>query len=230
VSNTLVVATPGLECRPGLEHVPRHRHARAYAAVVLTGDYEEAGEHGRLRVRAGEVLLHGAFEAHLNRIGARGARILNVELSDCIEPRSPVAMLVDPDAVVRLAQRDPAAAAHCLLHSLLPATPRTASDWPDQLAQDLISDPALRLGAWARAHRLAAATVSRGFLQVYGLTPAAFRTQLRGRQAWRSIIAGGKPLAELAIACGFADQAHMTRTVRSITGRPAGSWRRGTSN
>jgi AraC-like DNA-binding protein len=221
----LVCAIAGLERRPGCERVPRHRHSSAYAAVVLSGGYEEAGEHGRLRVTAGAVIVHGAFEAHLNRINAQGARILNIELPECIEPACVLGMLHDPDAAVRIWEREPRAAAQWLLHSLQPVTERVALDWPDDLAHALIDDPNLRLDAWARAHALSAATLSRGFRQVYGLTPAAFRAQLRGRLAWCRIVGGTQPLADLAAVCGFADQAHMTRTVRTITGRPAGAWR-----
>ena len=46
----------------------RHVHKRAYAALVLSGGYEEAGDSGRHRVQAGNVVLHEAFEAHLDRI------------------------------------------------------------------------------------------------------------------------------------------------------------------
>jgi AraC-like DNA-binding protein len=223
--HNLVFAAAGLERRPGRECVPRHRHSSAYAAVVLAGGYEEAGEHGRLRVTAGAVIVHGAFEAHLNRIDAQGARILNIELPDCIEPACVLGTLRDPDAAVRVWEREPRAAAEWLLQSLQPAAVRAVLDWPDELARALIEDPTLRLDAWARAHELSAATLSRGFRQVYGLTPAAFRAQLRGRRAWCRIVAGTQPLAELAAVCGFADQSHMTRTVRTITGRPAGAWR-----
>jgi hypothetical protein len=48
--------------------IGRHVHTRAYAALVLSGCYEEAGDSGRHRVQAGNVVLHEAFEAHLDRI------------------------------------------------------------------------------------------------------------------------------------------------------------------
>jgi AraC-like DNA-binding protein len=34
----------------------------------------------------------------------------------------------------------------------------------------------------------------------------------------RTLIAGGMPLAEVALACGFCDQAHLTRVFRAVTG------------
>jgi hypothetical protein len=38
--------------------MPRHRHLQRYAAIVLSGGYVEAGDAGRMRVRAGDVLVH----------------------------------------------------------------------------------------------------------------------------------------------------------------------------
>jgi AraC-like DNA-binding protein len=34
------------------------------------------------------------------------------------------------------------------------------------------------------------------------------------------------PLAEIADACGFSDQSHLTRVFRSLTGTSPGAWRR----
>lgn len=65
---------------PSGASLPRHRHGEAYVALVLEGGYEEAGVLGRVRVEPGQAVLHGAFEGHRNRIGARGARVLNLTL------------------------------------------------------------------------------------------------------------------------------------------------------
>jgi AraC-like DNA-binding protein len=226
MSSSFTSVAIGREFRPSRERVPRHRHARGYAAVVLAGGYEEAGERARLRVGPGDVILHGVFEAHLNRIDVAGAEILNIELPGCVEPGLVFATVRDSDALVRAAESDPSTAAEHLLQMLVPATQQLMQDWPDLLARGLIANPNLRLAAWADAHHLSAATLSRGFRQVYGVSPAAFRAQMRGRHAWRSIVSGAtSSLAKLAAELGFADQAHMTRSVRSVTGRPAGAWR-----
>ncbi len=66
---------------------PRHRHASAYAALVLSGGYEECGTFGRYRVRPGQVLLHRRFDSHLNRFEPSGARLLNLPLAE--EPAAP---------------------------------------------------------------------------------------------------------------------------------------------
>jgi AraC-like DNA-binding protein len=216
--------TLGFEQRPAWETIPRHRHRGAYLSLVLGGSYEETGDRGRIRVRPGDMLIHGAFDSHLNRFPAAGARILNLTLPDGVEPETGFARPRDADAAVRLAERDPQAAAELLVTTAMPARAH-AKDWPDLLADALAADPALRIGDWSRERGLADATVSRGFRQVYGVPPSSFRAQLRGRLAWRRILDAGQALTDLAYELGFADQAHMTRTVRAITGRSPRAWR-----
>jgi hypothetical protein len=58
----------------------RHSHDQAYAALVFSGRYEEAGDHGRLQVEAGDVILHQCFEAHLDRFSGSAVRVLNLPL------------------------------------------------------------------------------------------------------------------------------------------------------
>jgi len=215
----------GRQYREGLTVLPRHRHGAAYAALVTRGTYEEAGDAGRFCVRAGDVLLHTAFEAHVNRYGTHGAEVASFELPEGEEPVQAWMRLADPDAVLRLAERDVIAATALLLASLGAVRPRPG-DWPEELALAIRHDPCLPLGEWARARGLAPATVSRGFKQVFGVSPHAFRAQMKGRLAWRALLQGREPLATVAMDAGFSDQAHMTRTVQAVTGLTPGAWRR----
>jgi AraC-like DNA-binding protein len=201
--------------------IPRHRHAQAYAALLLEGAYEESGSFGRHRVGAGQVLLHRAFDAHLNRFDHRGARILNM-LLECA-PDFPLGAVADPDRLARMAESDIAAAGRALTAQITPIEP-VAADWPDLLAQDLRRDPGLSLGEWAGRHGLAPATLSRGFARVFGTSPARFRAEARTQDAL-ALLNAGTPMAEVAAIAGFADQAHMTRAVGALTGRPPGHWR-----
>jgi len=215
--------------RQGHTFLGRHRHAHSYLALVLSGGYEEAGDRGGIRVRAGDVVMHGAYEAHLNRYDADGAEVLNVALPQAFEPQTTVMRLRDPDAVVRVAERDPREAAAMVLSLMQPIlsnSPGCSTNWPHQLAAALKSNPDLRLRDWARFHSLADETVSRGFQKVFGVSPSAFRAQLRARRAWRMVVGDPGSLCEIAARTGFCDQAHMTREVRAITGRTPGQWRR----
>lgn len=66
-------------------HFAHHRHEGAYAAIVLSGGYDEAGERGRWHVRAGDVVIHDMFDAHCDRF--RGAcEILNLHLPAAAVP------------------------------------------------------------------------------------------------------------------------------------------------
>src|SRR5271170_3812936 len=160
--------------------IPRHRHDRAYAALILSGGYEESGSFGRYHVRSGQVLLHRMFDAHLDRFDSNGARILNLLLD--VEPLFGLGCVADPDSIARLAETDAAAATAALLEQLWPLEP-PAADWPDLLARDLLADPQLRLGDWARRHGLAPETLSRGFREVFATSPAGFRAEVRAQGA-----------------------------------------------
>ena len=214
----------GRQHRQGLTVLPRHRHESSYVAVVLAGGYEEAGDRGRHRVRAGDAVIHGAFEAHLNRYDVDGAEVVNIQLPVSMEPIAAMMHIADPDTVIRLAEGDVGDATAYLLENLQPRT-GTISDWPDELATAIFKNPRLRLSAWARQRGLAEASVSRGFKQVYGVSPSAYRAHAKARFAWRRLIVQGGSLSEVALEAGFSDQSHMTRVVRAITGRSPGAWR-----
>jgi len=202
--------------------IARHRHAEPYAALVLSGGYEECGSAGRFRARPGDVLIHTAFDAHLDRVGSSGAEVLNIALAAM--PAAGKGRIADPDAVACLATISAEQAADELLRQWQAAT-EAAFEWPDRLAEMLRRDPCLRLDEWAEAHGFAPETLSRGFTRVFGISPSAYRLEARAARAFAGIVGGVRPLAEIALASGFADQAHMTRAVRQLTGHPPGCWR-----
>ena len=205
------------------QHLPRHRHERAYAALILRGGYVEAGDHGRARVSAGDVVIHGAYEAHRNHFPAGGALVLNLPLG--AHSLDPGAWEVnDVDTIARLAKRDCLIAADELKAQQRRAVSRE-TDWPDLLALALSQDPGLAIEEWALGMRLAAPSVSRGFQRVYGITPKRFRAEQRALQAIRALPAWKGTLASLAATMGFADQAHFSRAVTAFTGMSPRAWR-----
>jgi AraC-like DNA-binding protein len=195
----------------------RHGHEHAYAAVVLSGGYEEAGDHGRFNVNAGDVVMHEHFEAHINRFTASGAVVLNLAIAPgtCFLPG--LARVADTDSVVRLAEKSQTDAASFLLSSIT-KTESEHGDWPDELALALVANPSLSLSRWSECKGLTPWAISRGFMQVFGITPVAFRARTRARRAWKAITTGEDALATIAANLGFADQSHMTRSVKHITG------------
>jgi AraC-like DNA-binding protein len=203
----------------------RHRHPKSYLALILSGGYEEVGDRGRYRVRAGDVLVHSAFEAHLNRYAPGGSDVLTLAIPLQRDHASVLRRLSDPDYIMRLAEKDKKEALEAAFATMTPAV-ATTFDWPDQLIFDMQRDPRLCLREWAMAHELTDSAVSRGFKKVFGLSPSAYRAELKARFAWELIVTTGESLSAVAAAAGFCDQAHMTHNVRKVTGGTPGLWRK----
>jgi AraC-like DNA-binding protein len=204
--------------------IPKHRHDKPYAAIVLSGGYEECGSRGRFRVGCGDVLLHGPFDSHLDRVTASGAEILNLRLERLATVRMSLGHIGDADAIMRAAETDQSSAEVLLFEKMTEVKP-DSKDWPDVLAEDLRQDPECRLDTWARRYQLAPETLSRGFRSAFGLTPSAFRAESRARCAFARIIGDDTPLSTIAAESGFADQSHMTRAIAALTGAPPNAWR-----
>lgn len=219
---------------PGIETVccqfslPRHRHLRAYATVVLAGCFEESGYNGRIRATAGDVLIHPAFDCHGNNVVLAGLKLIRLEWLD----ESDVGgfhRVDNIDEIARAAETD-VAQATLLLKSALAAncspSPGQRHDWPDLLLRDLRRNASMEIGVWAERNGLARETVARGFAAAYGTKPSLLRAELRARSAWLRITRGSEGLCRIAADTGFSDQAHMTRWVHRITGAPPAAWRR----
>jgi AraC-like DNA-binding protein len=202
--------------------LPRHLHVGAYATLVLEGGYEEAGDGGRWCVRPGEVLIHAPFSIHRNRSLGRGARLVNLPLP-LTTAVSACRVAADADLVARLAENDPSAAAMALLEGWQADIP-PLDEAPDRLAEALSCPDAAPIKTWSEAEDVARQTVFRGFRALYGVAPTPYRVEARARRAWRLILAGGLGLAEVALEAGYADQAHMSRDVKALTGRSPGAW------
>src|SRR6185436_1839453 len=93
------------------------------------------------------------------------------------------------------------------------------------LAADLLCGHVASLSDWAEHRGVARETVSRAFSAAFGVPARQFRTELRARDAWLRIVRTRESLAQIAAATGFADQAHMTRNIRALTGASPATWR-----
>jgi len=201
-----------------------HLHSGAYAAMVLSGGYEEAGDHGRFQVVAGQAIFHHPFEGHINRFARHGAVVLNLPLPSHKSSPAGVFSIRDFEAIVRVAERSFNEAAEWILEADMRKESQSA-DWPDALVAALEADPFLKLSRWAEQAGLAPWDVSRGFRKVFGISPEAFRVRVRARKAWEAVRNREESLASIAGRFGFADQSHMTRCVKQLTGSPPHRWR-----
>jgi len=220
--------TPGIETLPGKFSLPRHRHLRAYATVVLAGRFEESGYVGRIIASPGDVLVHSAMDCHANQMVSAGVKLIRLNWPDT-SGTGGLYRVNEMDALARAAERDVHDAALLLQEALQrkPAPPPgRRNDWPDMLAADLRQNASMEIGEWAEANDLARETVSRGFAAAYGVSPGIFRAELRTRAAWLRVAHGFDSLSTIAAETGFADQSHMTRWIHRLTGAPPAAWRR----
>ena len=67
--------------------------------------------------------------------------------------------------------------------------------------------------------------LERRFLADVGVAPKSFARMVRLQAALRRI-AAGEPLADVAIACGYYDQPHMTRDFSRLAETSPAAWQR----
>jgi AraC family transcriptional regulator len=88
------------------------------------------------------------------------------------------------------------------------------------LASKMDIEDLAKVVALSRSH------FSRAFKRSLGFSPMEYVVVRRVERAKAMISGTREPLAEVALACGFADQAHLNRRFRDIVGISPGRWRR----
>ena len=73
---------------------------------------------------------------------------------------------------------------------------------------------------------LSEAHFSRAFRLAYGEPPHAYIVRRRVELATQLMLANRDPLSEIALKCGFHDQAHLNKQFRQLTGETPAAWRR----
>lgn len=84
----------------------------------------------------------------------------------------------------------------------------------------------LQLQELAEIAGLSCSYFSRAFKASFGETPHAFIIRRRIERAQHEMLLSDEPLAQIALVCGFADQAHLSRVFRRLVGSPPNAWRR----
>ena len=80
--------------------------------------------------------------------------------------------------------------------------------------------------ALARLARLSVSYFARAFKCTFGYSPHVFLMRRRMERAQGLMLKSNAPLAQIALDCGFADQAHLSRLFLRFTGERPASWRR----
>jgi AraC family transcriptional regulator len=84
----------------------------------------------------------------------------------------------------------------------------------------------IRIEDLARAASVGPTYFSRAFRLDFGEPPYAFVIRRRIELAQEMMLTTDEPLAAIAVACGLADQAHLTRTFQRLVGSSPANWRR----
>ena len=213
---------PGEECRP-------HRHDWAQVSLLLAGGYVEDSDEGRARADGpGLSAKPGRFE-HENRFGEAGALILSLNLEAVAPERYVVARpaAAGPNTLRRMAAGE---TGMTVLAGELPGElsgPVAApGPWLNQAHDRLLAEPGLSIAALARSFGLHPVRFARLFREAFAQSPSAARQNRRAARAIERIIRSAIPLAEIAAAEGFADQAHLSRAIGQATGWSPGRLRR----
>ena len=110
-----------------------------------------------------------------------------------------------------------------------PPRAETQTAWlglADDTKQILSCDPGVSLTELARRQSVSPHHLSRVFHACTGKTVSAYRNQLRVREALERLAEGERSLTGLASDLGFADHAHLARTVRREAGAVPSALRR----
>lgn len=111
----------------------------------------------------------------------------------------------------------------------LPPGKGLLADWQIQRVERFIDDQIdthLRISDVAARVKLSPSYFSRAFKATKGLSYTDFIIRQRVIRAKQLLLTTTDSIAGIAVACGFADQPHLTRLFRQLTGVTPRAWRR----
>lgn len=233
--------------RPG-QRIPRHVHTRPYLCFVVEGRYRERSGATTTDCRPSTLLIHPAGASHSDRFESDPTRLLMLEMDaawlrslDAPPLQAPAVFAGGPVASFGTRIRREATwrddvsplALEGLVLELLASAHRERTGpsvripgWLRRTRERLESSfrcpPSLaELASEAGVHP---AHLTRSFRRHYLRSIGTFTRELRVTRAKELL--PKTPLADVALACGFADQSHFTRTFRRLEGVTPAEFRR----
>jgi AraC family transcriptional regulator len=117
--------------------------------------------------------------------------------------------------------------------------PARASDtgglvpWQTRKVKEFIDtslESTIRVQDCASTVRLSAGYFSQVFKATFGTTVHTYIRHRRIERAQQLMLLSKEPLSQIALACGFSDQAHYCRVFRDVVGLSPNAWRRRNKN
>jgi AraC family transcriptional regulator len=130
----------------------------------------------------------------------------------------------DPQAARELMSR-----ASQMLEAEVRRLTRDQQTWQVRTASDFIdrnSDRNLQVRDVAAAVRLSPSYFSHAFKESFGQSAKSYIIERRISRAKQLMLSTRDSLAQIALACGFSDQAHFCRSFGALVGQPPSRWRR----
>jgi AraC family transcriptional regulator len=237
--------------QPG-DRLRKHYHERSYFNLVVAGGYAETYGDCHRECPAATVMFHPAGERHAEQIGAAGARVFSVEAGDHWLREAPEcrAVLETPadfqgGPLARLAfclyrefcRPDPFSplAVEGLMLELVAERARCTPRGTDRRPPWLLRAQAVLHARFAAPPSLTELAQEVGVHPVHlarmfrvhcGCSVGEYVRQLRVEDASRRLSASDTPIVEIALAAGFADQSHFTRTFQRLRGLTPAEFRR----
>jgi AraC family transcriptional regulator len=224
--------------------IPRHAHASAFFGLVLEGGYRENYENRCRDCNPSTLLFHPSGEVHSENHHDVVVRIFSIELNkELMAYVGEYARTLDGPCefhagpLLRLGARlyrefrsdDPVAPlamegiALELLAGACRHVPRKARGKPhwlkvvDNVLHDRFREN-IALDDIAEAVGVHPSHLARTFRQCHGCTIGDYVRNLRTNQARRELRDSDRPLAEIALDLGYADQSHFATSFKRQTG------------
>ena len=237
---------------PRRRRLRRHDHAGPFFCLLVAGRYEETVAGRTLPYAPGAVAFHPGGLRHADDLFA-GSRLFGIELAPRYQqaldalPARPALCLHGAGAEaswlaarVRAEWRRPDACAPLAIEGLVlemlaavgraaERRPAPAPAWLARAAEIVRAEFArpLTIAAVAREAGVDPARLAAAFRRHHGTTIAGAVRRLRVEAACARLRDPDVPLADVAAEAGFADQSHLTRVFKRLTGTTPGAYRRG---
>lgn len=228
-----------------------HSHSNTAFIFVLDGSFEELGKRTSFNCRAKDILFRPKEQPHQNRFYQVGGRCLNIELSSTWleNHRTP---LIDHQGTMLLKQTELRCLATKLFHEFLiddrfstiaaeglllemvaqsgrmtDSAPGKAAPWLAIVRDMLHSNfgDNITIVNLANSANVHPTHMIRAFRKHFGCTIGDYLRRLRIDYACSQLLESQKPLAQIALDSGFADQSHFTVTFKRFVGTTPGRYR-----